>query len=512
MSAVGLGRPLGISSEDVDVAMICESDYIEDDISVAEVENTSTNIFVQFFISHTKLCEIMGVVLVAMYSPARTRTGATTNLTHSDMELANWMFNLPPEMRYTHDGRDPMRDYWSAILHIEYYTVLCLLHRPYTWKNMTPSTAGQSMYQSRNIGLTASNMSVQIFQHLIQDQTITKCPSFLVYSVFSAIFQQIVQLGSPDAKSRDEASAKLMICANALVGLNRVWASARSILNVLQLLRANPRFQRRIQEAAESAEEIARAAWADSIKESGILSDDPDEAGESSHRSMFVFGGRKMRDDFERPGRRDRQGDLPMTNTRVKEASPRETPNIPPDYNNELHKYATNLFPENTEIAYPTDVLSNTPVNGRRNPTLLPTPKVGLSPEPDTDIPNNYPTGDYGSNLSSVAAPSPFGNEAAAIFEDPWLLDGATENNYDDDSPNGSINGMPATINPSDWYASPFIQTNPKVSLFWNQFPESYTRLAQVTQTLETLKSLHNSQVIKKGVVSRRDELAHPPF
>ena len=186
MSAVGLGRPLGISAEDVDVAMISDDDYIEDDAETAEACVTYNRTFAKFFISHAKLCEIMGVVLVSMYSPARSKNvGSTVNLTHSDMELANWMFHMPQEMRYNRhaaapvDVIDPLRDYWSAILHIEYYTVLCLLHRPYTWKDMTPITAGTAMYQSRNIGLTASNMTIRIFEDLMEDGTMTKCPSFL---------------------------------------------------------------------------------------------------------------------------------------------------------------------------------------------------------------------------------------------------------------------------------------------------------------------------------------------
>jgi hypothetical protein len=114
--AVALGRPVSINIEDSDVEMVCADDFIDDEIDRPS-EYPPDEIHVQFFLNYVKLCEIMGLVLSQQYSVAsKMRRNNVLDLTHSDMALADWLQNCPPEVRW-----EPQRHhFWSALLHSNY--------------------------------------------------------------------------------------------------------------------------------------------------------------------------------------------------------------------------------------------------------------------------------------------------------------------------------------------------------------------------------------------------------
>ena len=114
--AVALGRPVSINIEDSDVEMVSEDDFIDDEPD-RPAEYPPDPIHVQFFLNYVKLCEIMGLVLSQQYSVAsKVRRNNALDLTHSDMALADWLQNCPPEVRW-----EPQRHhFWSALLHSNY--------------------------------------------------------------------------------------------------------------------------------------------------------------------------------------------------------------------------------------------------------------------------------------------------------------------------------------------------------------------------------------------------------
>ncbi|KAF3188559.1 Transcriptional activator of fatty acid utilization [Orbilia oligospora] len=117
--AVALGRPVHINTDDSDVEMISEDDFDEDEPG-ASVEYKPNPLHVKFFLHYVKLCEIMGLVLSQQYSVAlRTRRHHVIDLTHSDMALADWMINLPEEMKY-HMNDVRRQNFWAALLHSTY--------------------------------------------------------------------------------------------------------------------------------------------------------------------------------------------------------------------------------------------------------------------------------------------------------------------------------------------------------------------------------------------------------
>lgn len=113
--AVALGRPVAINPEDSDVEMITEDDFVEDEPDRA-AEYPPDPVHVHFFINYVKLCEIMGLVLSQQYSVASKFRRNALDLTHSDMALADWLQNCPPDVQWDKSRHH----FWAALLHANY--------------------------------------------------------------------------------------------------------------------------------------------------------------------------------------------------------------------------------------------------------------------------------------------------------------------------------------------------------------------------------------------------------
>lgn len=114
--ATALGRPTGIITDDSDVEMLTEEDFIEDDID-APSEYPPDPVHVQFFLQYVKLCEIMGLVLSQQYSVgSKSRRLNAMDLTHSDMALADWLQNCPKEVCW----QKSRHHFLAALLHANY--------------------------------------------------------------------------------------------------------------------------------------------------------------------------------------------------------------------------------------------------------------------------------------------------------------------------------------------------------------------------------------------------------
>lgn len=114
--AVALGRPVHINTDDSDVEMVSEDDFIEDEADQPS-KFPPDSVHVHFFLQYVRLCEIMGLVLAQQYSVAsKARRQNAIDLTHSDMALADWLQNCPKEVYW----EKPRHHFWSALLHSNY--------------------------------------------------------------------------------------------------------------------------------------------------------------------------------------------------------------------------------------------------------------------------------------------------------------------------------------------------------------------------------------------------------
>ncbi|THX16270.1 hypothetical protein D6D13_01926 [Aureobasidium pullulans] len=252
--AVALGRPCGINIEDSDVEMICEDDFIEDEAEQS-AEYPPDPIHIQFFLNYVKLCEIMGLVLSQNYSVASQRRGRNNaiDLTHCDMALADWLQNCPKEV-YWEKNR---HHFWSALLHSNYYTTLCLLHRAH----MPPAGASPEMnrsnslpeelaYPSKNIAYQAAGMITSIVEALTNHNELRFTPAFIVYSLFSALIMHVYQMRSSNQSIVHTTQQRLTTCMNALKDVSRVWLVAKMVHTLFDSILGNKVLEERLQKAA----------------------------------------------------------------------------------------------------------------------------------------------------------------------------------------------------------------------------------------------------------------------
>ncbi|KAL8927547.1 MAG: hypothetical protein Q9208_002352 [Pyrenodesmia sp. 3 TL-2023] len=250
--AVALGRPVHINTDDSDVEMVTEDDFIEDEMDQpAAYPPNSTHI--NFFLQYVRLCEIMGLVLSQQYSVAsKARRQNAIDLTHSDMALADWLQNCPKDVYW----EKPRHHFWSALLHSNYYTTLCLLHRAH----MPPAThegGGQgngyptdAAYPSRNIAFQAAGMITSIIENLQAHDELKFTPAFIVYSLFSALIMHVYQMRSSVPSIVSATQERMQVCMNALKEVSKVWLVAKMVHTLFESILGNKTLEDRLQKAA----------------------------------------------------------------------------------------------------------------------------------------------------------------------------------------------------------------------------------------------------------------------
>ncbi|KAL3436385.1 fungal-specific transcription factor domain-containing protein [Aspergillus tetrazonus] len=247
--AVALGRPICINTDDADVEMLTEEDFVEDEIDIA-AEYPPDPVHVQFFLQYVKLCEIMGLVLSQQYSVAsKSRRMNAMDLTHSDMALADWLQNCPREVCWQRQRHH----FWAALLHANYYTTLCLLHRAH----MPPASSVPSSYRveemaypSRTIAFQAAGIITSIVENLQTHNEIRYTPAFIVYSLFSALIMHVYQMRSSVPSIVATCQERINICMQALKDVSKVWLVAKMVHTLFESILGNKLLEERLQKAA----------------------------------------------------------------------------------------------------------------------------------------------------------------------------------------------------------------------------------------------------------------------
>lgn len=257
--AVALGRPTMINTDESDVEMMSEEDFLDDDTD-HPAEYQPEAIHVQFFMQYVKLCEIMGLVLSQQYSVAsKARRTNAIDLTHSDMALADWLQNCPREV-YWERAR---HNFWSALLHSNYYTTLCLLHRahmPPATSQTGPSAPDDMAYPSRNIAFQAAGMITSIVENLQTHDELKFTPAFIVYSLFSALIMHVYQMRSNVPGVVAASQERIQICMNAMKEVSKHWLVAKMVQTLFESILGNRHLEERLQKAAGKRHQKMRSA------------------------------------------------------------------------------------------------------------------------------------------------------------------------------------------------------------------------------------------------------------
>lgn len=237
-----------INPDDMDVEMVEEDDFIEDEDDTVAVFRPDP-IHVQFFLHYVKLSEIMGLVLKQQYGVAsKGRKSNSINLTQSDVALADWRKNCPDELQW----KPSCHGFWSALLSSNYYTTLCLLH----YAHMPPattqkqSTAAQTTYPSTGIATSAASMITSIVLNLQAHNELSQTPAFIIYSLFSALIMHVYQMRSPDPAVAAASRERIDICMKSLRDVGSTWLVANVVHALFQSIIGNKTMEDRISRAS----------------------------------------------------------------------------------------------------------------------------------------------------------------------------------------------------------------------------------------------------------------------
>ena len=196
----------------------------------------------------------MGLVLSQQYSVAsKARRQNAIDLTHSDMALADWLQNCPKDIYW----ESPRHHFWAALLHSNYYTTLCLLHRAHMPPASTPKGFSEdNTYPSRNIAFQAAAMITSIIENLAAHNELRYCPAFIVYSLFSALIMHVYQMRSSVPSVVQATQERMRICMNALKEVSRVWLVAKMVYTLFDSILGNKVLEERLHKAAGKRHKI----------------------------------------------------------------------------------------------------------------------------------------------------------------------------------------------------------------------------------------------------------------
>lgn len=235
--AVSLGRPVVINLEDSDVPMLTEDDFNEDEPGYPSLYPVN-RVNILYFIHAVKLSEIMGLVLRQQFSvnaENSRRQNKIPVVSHCDMAMGSWMNNLPPELKYSVKDKTS-HNYFKSILHAQYYTVLCLVHRS---NILRKGYSPKNPYPSWGIAFQAAHMISRIFENLLYFDECQDCGAFYVYTLSSAMIMLLYQTETVNASVVESAKKALATCSRALEELGRMWSIARMILKLFRQLHQN---------------------------------------------------------------------------------------------------------------------------------------------------------------------------------------------------------------------------------------------------------------------------------
>ena len=517
--AVALGRPVHINLDDSDVEMLTEEDFIEDD-SEGGGEFPPDPVHVQFFLQYVKLCEITGLVLSQQYSVAsKGRQRNAIDLTHSDMALADWLQNCPKIVYW----EVPRHHFWSALLHSNYYTTLCLLHRAHMPPSGSRSLPEESPYPSRNIAFQAAAMITSIVENLSAHDELRYCPAFIVYSLFSALIMHVYQMRSPVPSIQQVTQDRLRSCLQAMKEVSKVWLVGKMVYTLFEAIIGNKGLEERLQKAAGKRHRKMQSL---SQHDSGNRSQDASKRKYDDMAIDFTPNAPTPQESYERsrpqtpnvkneninpmqhpmlasPNSRQAPADTFMGGTssrpQTRPATPFNpsfsVPATPPDLylvtrnspnlsQSLLENFQPDqLFPESASMpAFPN--MSPTQTHQSLEHSLMaqmPTPSMGSSMQQQQQQQQQHPGNNYQqrNQASNMLQPGQFGFQPQGNV---WQsnFDGAMHDGQSPDSwSTGSAQGQPAPtgLNVEDWYGNPypifhssFRIPNPNVRVFRFQF------------------------------------------
>ncbi|GAA5872802.1 hypothetical protein JCM8547_005707 [Rhodosporidiobolus lusitaniae] len=211
------------------------------------------------------LAVIINRIIIGIYA-IRTRVlgqSSDTLLSLLDQALASWYLTLPAHLQYNPAGAKVPPPHILA-LHLQFYSALILLHRPFIPGQN--STAPLGAFPSHSICTTSATAIANIVSAWRKTFTLRQCPPFLTYPLFSASIIFVYNASFDEALARP-AKNNLVQLLEALKEMEVQWGSAmraRELLHGLVDLRGdaslNPDSERGTKRSTMDVDETASSS------------------------------------------------------------------------------------------------------------------------------------------------------------------------------------------------------------------------------------------------------------
>ncbi|KDE03870.1 hypothetical protein MVLG_05692 [Microbotryum lychnidis-dioicae p1A1 Lamole] len=145
-----------------------------------------------------------------------------TLLSLLDQSLASWYLALPPQLVYSPASKRVPPPHVLS-LHLQFYSALILLHRPFIPGQNSEVSPGN--FPSHSICSTSAIAIANIIQVFRKTFTLRQCPPFLTYPLFSAAIIFVYNASFDEALARP-AKMYLAQCMDALKEMELIWGSA----------------------------------------------------------------------------------------------------------------------------------------------------------------------------------------------------------------------------------------------------------------------------------------------
>jgi len=188
---------------------------------------------------------IQGRVMVSLYSPlSKASSTSTTSMTNPapleqlDKELTDWLLTLPAHLQFRSVQQEPGT--FVSMLHMTFYSILILLHRPYSHQTFPELQDHSSI--SINICTSAANNAIEIASNMrrnADNRGVVRIKGLLHNSVFICFTAGIVHITnctSSDPTLAASARLRAIETMRCMDALEDVWLTARFAAENLQRL------------------------------------------------------------------------------------------------------------------------------------------------------------------------------------------------------------------------------------------------------------------------------------
>ncbi|KAG1180606.1 hypothetical protein G6F70_000558 [Rhizopus microsporus] len=239
-SAAATGKPQTILDDDCDESypkdLASQEEVMDDhDQTIPTFPSLDKNIakkvkgegipLYQPFVQIAKLSEILGKILQGLYTPLAKKQsqehGSDAIVTYLDRALSEWRAALPPSLQFSNSthrpnaqGNAPLMS-MSAIIHLTYYTLLILLHRPF----IENDEGNRSSQSSLNICTNAATCCIEVAEKMHYRDFLLVSWNFAIYPVFTA---SLIHIYNATNKDRDIAEAAKSNLAKAICVVERL--------------------------------------------------------------------------------------------------------------------------------------------------------------------------------------------------------------------------------------------------------------------------------------------------